>query len=138
MTMATVSRLAGALLVETAGAYFLVGNTKRPCDFPACGFADPGAIDALARPFLALEPRGAIALEPPCLSLDLEGESLAVLFAERLLIERNASVSDRLWRLLLGQTDDAQVVGDRVDVRWFAHMPKYVWDVVRESVLRCL
>ena len=50
-----VGRLAGALLAETGGAYFLVGNLKRPCDFAAAGFEPPAApIDALARPFVPL------------------------------------------------------------------------------------
>ena len=49
--MARVGRLAGALLAETEGRYFLVGNTKEPCDFRALGVEPPPEIDALKRPF---------------------------------------------------------------------------------------
>jgi hypothetical protein len=136
--MSKVARLAGALLAETHGSYYLVGNTKRPCDFAAHGFGSPGVIDAMVRPIVPLEAARAIALEPPWIVLDVEGDALPALLAERLLVTRNASVSDRLWRMLLGQTDEDVEVGDEVDARWFGALPKHVWDAVRDSVLRCL
>lgn len=42
--MALVGRLAGAILAETEGQFFLVGNPKVPCDFTAVGFDPPGVI----------------------------------------------------------------------------------------------
>jgi hypothetical protein len=137
--MARVGRLAGALLAETGGEFFLVGNTKEPCDFEAAGFESPGEIDALERRYIRLAPRRAVELAAPYLRLYLEGEALAVLLAERLLIERNASVSDRLWRLLMdpsGQEEDLE--GEAVDVRWLAEIPAPIWGIVRDTVLRCL
>jgi hypothetical protein len=137
--MARVGRLAGAILAETGGEFFLVGNTKEPCDFEAAGFESPGEIDALERRYIRLAPRHAVELAAPYLRLELEGEALAALLAERLLIERNASVSDRLWRLLMdpsGQEEHPE--GEAVDVRWLAEIPAPIWRIVRDTVLRCL
>jgi hypothetical protein len=137
--MARVGRLAGALLAETGGEFFLVGNTKEPCDFEAAGFESPGEIDALERRYIRLAPRHAVELAAPYLRLELEGEALAALLAERLLIERNASVSDRLWRLLMdpsGQEEHPE--GEAVDARWLTEIPAPIWRIVRDTVLRCL
>ncbi len=134
--MARVARLAGALLAETEGAYYLIGNTKRPCDFSVHGFAAPVAIDALKAPYIVLTVRGEVALERPWLRVALEGEALPNLLVERFLIARNGSVSDRLWRLVIGSEDDDEVP-DEIDAHWLADVPKRVWEVVRDTVLRC-
>ena len=137
--MARVGRLAGALLAETGGEFFLVGNTKEPCDFEAAGFESPGEIDALERRYIRLAPRRAVELAAPYLRLELEGEALAALLAERLLIERNASVSDRLWRLLIDPSGQEELPEDEaVDARWLAEIPAPIWGIVRDTVLRCL
>jgi hypothetical protein len=137
--MARVGRLAGALLAETGGEFFLVGNTKEPCDFEAVGFESPGEVDALERRYIRLAPRRAVELAAPYLRLDLEGEALAGLLAERLLIERNASVSDRLWRLLIDPSGQEELPEDEaVDARWLAEIPAPIWEIVRDTVLRCL
>jgi hypothetical protein len=138
--MSRVGRLAGALLAETEGAYFLVGNLKRPCDFAAVGFGKPTAeIDALARPYIRLEPSGPISVPGPWLTLGLEGEPLARALAERLLIERNGAVSDRLWRLILSADPDAAPLppGAVVDARWLGELPAHLWRIVRETVFKC-
>ncbi|HUY26874.1 MAG TPA: hypothetical protein VMV27_05595 [Candidatus Binataceae bacterium] len=137
--MARVGRIAGAILAETGGEFFLVGNTKEPCDFEAAGFDSPGEIDALERRYIRLAPRRAVELAAPYLRLDLEGEALAALLAERLLIERNASVSDRLWQLLIDPSGQEELPGDEaVDARWLAEIPTPIWAIVRDTVLRCL
>jgi hypothetical protein len=137
--MARVGRLAGALLAETGGEFFLIGNTKEPCDFEAAGFEPPEEIDALERRYIKLAPRRAVELAAPYLRLDLEGEPLAALLAERLLIERNASVSDRLWRLLIDPSGQEELPADEaVDARWLAEIPAPIWEIVRDTVLRCL
>lgn len=136
--MASVGRLAGALLVESEGRFFLVGSPKEPCDFRAAGFEDPGEIDARARPFVELRAMREIALDGPRLELDLAGEELARLLAERLLIERNGSVSERLWRLIAGAGDDhVEPSAGVVDADWLAQTPARVWRIVRETVLKC-
>lgn len=132
--MSRVGRLAGALLVESADRWFLVGHLKRPCDFAAAGFAPPAEDGALTRP---LEGRGAVA--GPWLSLALEGPPLLQALAERLLIERNGSVSERLWRLVLSSDPDvARDASTVVDARWLVEVPPHVWAVVRDALLRCL
>ncbi len=131
--MATVGRLAGALLAETRGEYFLVGGTKEPCDWHAAGLVAPeGLDDELRQPFVALSARGTVNVPVPRLRLTVEGEELAHVLAGRFLIARNGSVSERLWRLVVGESDD------EVDARWLGEIPEAVWDVVRDAVLRCL
>ncbi len=137
--MARVARLAGALLIETCNNYFLVGNTKEPCDFKAAGFDHPGELDRSRHCYLKLQPRRAIELSKPYLTLNVEGEQLAALVAERLLIERNAFVSERLWRLLLNPSGEEESVrAESVDVGWLGEIPAPVWAIVRDTVLRCL
>ena len=137
--MARVARLAGAILAESGGEFFLVGNTKEPCDFEAAGFAPPGEIDALERPYLKLSARRPIELDAPYLTMAQEGEALAAMLAQRLLIERNGSVSERLWRLLMDPSGQEEAPGqDAVDARWLGEMPAPIWAIVRDTVLRCL
>ncbi len=137
--MARAGRLAGAILAETGGKFFLIGNTKEPCDFEAAGFEPPGEIDALKQPYIRLSARRSIEISPPCITLDLEGEALAAVLAERLLIERNGSVSDRLWRLLMDPSGQEDFPEDQVAyVRWLGEIPSPIWGIVRDAVLRCL
>ena len=136
--MARVGRLAGALLVETEGRYFLVGNTKEPCDFRALGIEPPAEIDALKRPFLPLRAGGAISLGATSLTIELEGEAVAQRLAACFVIPRTGSVSERLWRLVTGadEPDDEPPTGV-VEARWLGEMPLSVWRVVQDTVLRC-
>lgn len=136
--MSRVGRLGGALLAESNGEFYLVGNTKVPVAYDRHGFESPTFVDAMRSPFISLTKLGSPEVAPPFLTLDLEGEALARLLAERLLIDRNASVSDRLWRLLLNPAaPQDEVREESVDVTWFGQMPKPVWDVVRNAVLKC-
>jgi hypothetical protein len=138
--MSRVGRLAGAVLVETGGDYFLLGNLKRPCDFAAAGFARPAReIDALARPHVPLARSGPLAVPGPWLELSLEGPALLQALSARLLIERNGSVSERLWRLILSPDPDAEPDPAAViDARWLGEVPAHLWQMVRETVLKCV
>lgn len=137
--MARVGRLGGAILAETCGEFFLIGNTKEPIDFEAAGFEAPGNIDAIAQRYVRLVSRPAAGVTPPYLALELEGEALAALLAERLLIERNGSVSERLWRLLLDPSGlDEPPRSESIDARWLGEIPAPLWQIVRDTVLRCL
>jgi hypothetical protein len=135
--MARVGRLAGALLAQTGGAFYLVGNPKVPCAFPACGFEPPPEIDARVRPFIRLSPVRAIELVPPLLALDVEGDALPHLLAAAFVIERTGSVSERLWRLVTGQLEDEGPIPDVVPARWLGELPQAIWMIVRDTVLRC-
>ena len=136
--MARVGRLAGALLAETEGRYFLVGNTKEPCDFRALGVEPPAEIDAQKRPFLPLLAGASIPLGATSLAIELEGEALAERLAACFVIRRTGSVSERLWRLVTGtdEGDDEPPTGV-IDARWLGEMPIAVWRVVQDTVLRC-
>lgn len=138
--MARVGRLAGAILVESGADFFLVGNTKRPCDWNAAGFEPPGELDAVARPYVRLARSGAVNVVGPWLEMSIEGEELARKLAGRFLVERNGSVSDRLWRLVIRAEPDGDDPPPEtvVDARWLVEAPSHVWEIVRQQVLRCL
>jgi hypothetical protein len=119
--MARVGRLAGAILAETRGEYFLVGHTKVPCDWTAAGFERPAQTEER---WIRLAGRGE--LSPPILEIDIEGEPLAELLVRLFVIERTGSVSERLWRLV-----------ESSPARWLGEIPPHVWQVVRDAVLRC-
>jgi hypothetical protein len=131
--MSRVGRLAGALLVHSGSDYFLVGDLKEPCDFAAAGFEPPGEIDGKARPYVRLSPTREVALAPPVLTLELEGEELAELLSRRLVIERNGSVSERLLRVVMHGHDGKA----EVPARWLGEIPEAAWQVVRDNILKC-
>jgi hypothetical protein len=130
--MARVGRLAGALLAETQGEFFVVGDLKEPCDWTAAGFEPPVQLPSVGTPFVRLQPVRAVEVNAPILVLEVEGTALATLLYERLVIHRNASVSERLWRLVTrGEAEPL------TDARWLGQMPAAVWNVVRDGVLKC-
>ncbi len=136
--MALVGRLAGAILAETEGQFFLVGNPKVPCDFVAVGFESPGVIDAMKRPFIRLSPLRPIQVPQPSVTMQVEGEVLARLLVDRFVIQRNGSVSDRLWRLVTDPKQENRAVpGGTIDARWLGEIPAEIWQIVRETVLKC-
>jgi hypothetical protein len=134
--MAHVGRLAGALLVETEGDFWLVGNTKEPCEWRTHGFEPPAEMDATIQPYVRLRCVGEANVGEPYVVVDAEGEKVAQELARRLLIERNASVSERLWRLVLG-TDEGAIARE-IPAPWLIEVPEPVWRLVRDAVLRCL
>lgn len=137
--MARVGRLVGALLVQTvenaAPAWFLVGDTKVPCDWAVAGFRKPAERDAASVRWVRLEVTGDPVLATPVLTSPNEGEAAAALLADRLLVARNGSVGERLLRLIVGEDD--VLGGGAQDARWLAELPPRVWDVVRDAVLKC-
>lgn len=136
--MALVGRLAGAILAETEGQFFLVGNPKEPCDFATVGFESPGVIDATERPFIRLSPLRPVQVPSPYVTIDVEGEALARLLVDRFVIQRNGSVSDRLWRLVTDPKQEQRAVPDgKIDARWLGEIPAEIWNIVRETVLKC-
>jgi hypothetical protein len=135
--IARIGRLAGAILAECDGSYFLIGNTKEPCDWEQKGFKAPAEVDAKKTPVLALEAVASdISLGPSHLVVHMSdeqsGEEMAGVYAERFLIVRNASVSDRLWNLVVGEDGNAEV-----EATWLLNMPDAVWQIVRDTVLKC-
>lgn len=141
--MARVGRLCGALLIETElhgePAWFLVGDTKVPCDWAAAGFNKPAERDVVQEPFVRLSGRGTAKLSGTTLSIALEGVEAARIIAERLTVSRNGSVSERLWNLILGEHEvEAEAeAGRTIPCAWLCEMPAAVWAVVRDAVLKC-
>jgi hypothetical protein len=136
-----ISRLAGAILMESAGQFFLLGNTKEPCDWLRAGFEQPSEADDIQGSFIPLKTLSFVRNDSPCLSLsasERSPEELAQMLAKRFLISRNGSVSERLWRVVIGEVDSGNAVLTRdIDVNWLADVPDYVWNIVRDAVLKC-
>lgn len=140
---ARLLRLAGALLLEGQGSYFLIGNTKEPCDWPTVGFERPTEGDPAALRVRRLEPLGnQPSLGPTTLSIQINEqpiESIAGTLANRLLIRRNSSFSERLWRIVIGASDEnPSGLPANSDVTWLIAMPEQVWEIVRDTALKCL
>ncbi|KYF79857.1 precorrin-3B C(17)-methyltransferase [Sorangium cellulosum] len=138
--MARVGRLGGAILAETQGEYYLVGNTKTPVDFREAGFEPPDEVELVKGAYLRLKPLRQVKVQAPALLLDVEGEELAKKLVQRFVIDRNGSVSERLWRLVYSPDDpldDAEAPVER-DARWLGDIPEPIWQLVRDNVLRCL
>ncbi|WP_437886354.1 precorrin-3B C(17)-methyltransferase [Sorangium sp. So ce307] len=138
--MARVGRLGGAILAETQGEYYLVGNTKAPVDFREAGFEPPDEVELVKGAYLRLKPLREVTVAAPALLLDVEGEELAKKLVQRFVIDRNGSVSERLWRLVYSPDDpldDAEAPVER-DARWLGDIPETIWQLVRDNVLRCL
>jgi len=133
--MAKVGRLHGALLAESEGRFYLVGDLKEPADFAAAGFKDPADLLPLENQFVELEVVGQANLTEPYFTCSLKGEALARKLFHRLVIKRNGSVSSRLWNLIFEAKENAgQTV---VDADWLIQMPDEIWEIVQEQVLRC-
>ncbi|XXY45225.1 precorrin-3B C(17)-methyltransferase [Sorangium sp. So ce269] len=138
--MARVGRLGGAILAETQGEYYLVGNTKAPVNFREAGFEPPDEVELVKGAYLRLKPLREVKVTAPVLLLDVEGEELAKKLVQRFVIDRNGSVSERLWRLVYSPDDpldDAETPVER-DARWLGDIPETIWQLVRDNVLRCL
>jgi hypothetical protein len=106
MTPAKIGRWMGAIVVELGGEQRLVGNPKEPCTFtPPVPLSSP--------------------LEVEWSNLD----QLAQLVHARLVIQRNDSVSERLWRLVTAE--------NATRAQWLVEMPAQAWDIVRDTVLKC-
>lgn len=135
--MARVGRLAGAILAETRSEFYLIGDTKVPCDWVAAGFDPPVERDARRCPFVRLSATRPIEITIPYLTVDVEDEALPRLLTEVFLIQRTGLVSERLWRLVAGDDGDDAPCAEVVQARWLGEVPRSIWRIVRDTVLRC-
>jgi hypothetical protein len=115
--MARVGRCFGSIVVE---GRWLVGNPKEPCPLVDGNLAPPWVQRVEAAP-----------LGDTVLIVDGEPEAVARLMAARFVIDRNGSVSERLWRVVTeGRTGE-------LACGWLGEVPQPVWQIVRDTVLRC-
>ena len=137
--MAQVGRLAGAILARSGSNYYFVGNPRQPCDWTAAGFERPAQeLDALARPYVRLSPLREVAIATTRLELALEGDALPRLLTAAFMIDRTGMISERLWRLVIGESDERECPPDsQIAADWLAQMPPAIWSIVRDAVLRC-
>ena len=155
-----VTRLASALVVVSpeSGYMALVGETKEPVDFSRWGLMNPEISShdhqAGAYPMARLRAIGPVRLSKPKLFLSFESsdaqeDKACAFIAQALLIRRNGSVSERLWNLVCESSPEIsalaqeeappwvrQVDGAR-DLTWLCSVPVNIWDIVRDTVLRC-
>ena len=136
--MARVGRLAGSLLVEHGDAWFLLGHLKQPLDFAKAGFQKPADLEARAPRGVLLEVTGSPSLGPHLVVDDRD--DLVEVLVDRLIVERTGTVSERLWRLVTVR-DPADPTSppkaEVIDARWLTTLPDAIWQIVRDSVLRC-
>lgn len=132
--MTKMGRFHGAILVETLGEYFLVGDLKEPADFAAAGFAEPDEISPLENKYIPLHINGKIEIAAPEFVCGQSGSELLESIFHRLVIKRNGSVSMRLWNLLL-DTDKSD--SNIPDISWLFSMPDEIWEIVQDQILRC-
>jgi hypothetical protein len=139
---AHISRLSGAILLECDGQFLLIGNTKSPCNWLTEGFEAPAEVDAVKQPVLRLTSSNITKSISPVLivsAIESSGESLAKILADRFLIRRNGSVSERLWRIVTGESDESSTPAEHpIQVNWLVTMPSSVWEIIRETALKCL
>lgn len=130
-----LGRLGGAVLYETDGEYYLIGNLKQPCNFEDFGFFTPE--ETIGR----------------CVKLRIGNRELAESFVfpyliqggtspediyEKFSVYRNSSISERLFTLVRDNSDKVIWKGTEYsDLRWIGSMPLPVWNIVRESILKC-
>jgi len=132
--MTKIGRFHGAVLIETSGEYFLVGDLKEPADFSAAGFVEPEEISPLENKYVSLQVNGEVTVSAPEFVCDQSGEPFLESVFHRLVIKRNGSVSMRLWRLLL---DADESDSEAPDISWLFAMPEEIWEIVQDQVLRC-
>ena len=133
--MSKVGRFHGALLAESDGVFYMIGDLKEPADYVRAGFVDPGEWQPLQSQFVSLNVARAPVIAPPYFTSILEGDELARKLFHRLVIKRNGSVSERLWNLIF---DAREYEGRKViDADWLLQMPDEIWEIVQEQVLRC-
>lgn len=134
LKVSKIYRLAGAILIETNGEYYLVGELKEPCDFEKHGFEKPAESDPdHPMKYKKLKTLRPVSVEEERLEMEMQGEELAELLFKRFVIPRNYSVSDRLWRVVTVRKKNGVT-----DARWLEQMPDEVWEIIRENILKCL
>lgn len=133
-----IARLAGGIVFRSGTRYFLVGDLKEPCSFEEFGFQQPKREGTADRQWVELHQ-----LEPPReirldfnIAIGLVGESGAQEVYRRFAIYRNSSISERLMNLV-NEVSPRGRDGSVIDASWLSDTPQAVWDMVRDTVLKC-
>lgn len=139
--MSYAIRVKGGLVCHSQDSMFFIGHPKEPCRFEELGFADPGEITAPSPAWVKLSPAGdslptlSDFTERALMSDTLAPEELADKLAEIFMIQRNGSISERLWGLMAEHSP--RTATGEIDGRWLSDTPIEVWDIVRDQMLRC-
>ena len=134
--LAFLGRLGGAMLVQSANEYYLIGKPKQPVDFSEYGFEAPGEYENFTQ--LTVEDAAKTAdIKYDMLSSVSAGE-FALAIYQRFAIYRNSSISERLVSYVTSKSQRvAHNGGEFTDVRWLAAMPQESWEIIRDSLLKC-
>jgi precorrin-3B C17-methyltransferase len=135
-----IARLAGGIVFRSGKRYFLVGDLKEPCLFEEFGFLPPvreGTADRQWIELQLLEPLRPVRLDFKIV-LDLDGVAGAQEVYRRFAIYRNSSISERLMGLVLEASPRCRLNDQEcIDARWLSGTPTRVWDIIRDTVLKC-
>lgn len=117
-----IGRYAGSIVIDDGARQILVGNPKEPCAVP----------DTLEAPFVrALD--APVPLSGCALVVEhADADALAKLISDKLVIQRNGSVSERLWRVITNQQASGELAA-----QWLVEIPMHVWNIVRDTMLKC-
>ncbi|EQA45821.1 precorrin-3B C(17)-methyltransferase [Leptospira broomii serovar Hurstbridge str. 5399] len=129
-----IGRLAGALLYESKEEYYLIGKLKRPCQFEDFGFSyaeEHTRWTKLNVADLNLARTNSFQFLVPSKTTPDD-------LYERFAVHRNSSISERITALLEDSSD--KVIWNQSeywDLSWLPSLPKPIWTIVRDEVLKC-
>ena len=134
--MAELNRLAGAILLQVEDEFYLIGDTKEPCKFEERGFVAPQERDVVKTPYIKLETNGTDLVKDDDYTIFFQSnqDDLPEQMVEKFMIFRNGSISERLWGLV---TETSEKEAKVVNGQWLVETPVDVWEIVRDSLLRC-
>ncbi len=125
----------GALLYFDGKQYFQIGEFKTPCDLSKKGFKELEIYkDGIVRELKKVND----------VKNDFEflceggGIEMAFNLYEKWAILRNKSISKRVGRLVKEKSNKVLLNQQSYhDIRWLCQMPKEIWEMVREELLKC-
>lgn len=135
-----IARLCGAIVFRSEGHYFLIGELKEPCVFEEYGFELPQREGTADRHWVELR------LKDPCVqsklnfsvALNFSGPLGANQVYRSFAIYRNSSISERLMNLVLDVSPRFQLKEqEMIDARWLSGLPFSIWQMIRDSILKC-
>jgi hypothetical protein len=133
--MSKLGLIHGAFLLETQGKFFQIGDTKEPANYEKIGFEKPASFDPMESHYTPLNTIGSPEIKEPYLEFNDEGEELCEKLYNKLVINRNASTSTRMWYLFF---DAEEYSGQKtINVQWLLDIPVEIWEIVQDEVWSC-
>ena len=137
--MLKIGRCAGTLLVEIEDKFYIIGETKEPFDFTSMGLSNPQALGE--SPIRLLEqidttnPWETASCHYIIHQTDQPFQEYLDRLSEIFIIRRNSMISERIWELVA--RIEEPIPEDFWPAGWLFDSPEMVWDIVRDTMLRC-